>query len=133
MEFKATAALILIVLFSGCQSWKEDSFPHEIVGVWETEETRYDGCFFEIIDNKIIFSNSNEDYTDINTITGIQKTVEQDKTLYLIEFENNEGLEFKCSLFYMKRGSRDWIQFKNQEKVQWVRSKDTLDSENTVN
>ena len=100
--------------------------------MWETEEPRYDGCFFEIMDNQIIFSNSNEDYTEINTITGIKKSVELDKTLYLIEFENNEGLEFKCSLFYMNTGGREVIQFKNQEKVQWVRSKEMLDSENTA-
>ncbi len=128
MKRKVTVALIIIVLFSGCQSLKDEPFPLELVGVWGTEEPRYEGCLFEIVDNQIIFSNSHEDYIDINSIKGIEKSTEQGETLYVIDFENEEGLEFKASLFYVKTGGREVIHFKNQKNVKWVKKETQTES-----
>ena len=121
MKSKVTILLILIVLISACPSSKEKSFPQELIGLWETDEPRYDGCSIEISDNQIIFSNIHENYTEYNKITGIEKSVEDGEILYNIDYENKEGLEYKSSLVYMKTGGREVIHYKNQKDVQWVK------------
>jgi hypothetical protein len=127
MKRKVTILLILALFLSGCSSWKEEPFPQDLIGRWETDEPRYDGCSFEITKNQIIFSNIHENYIDINTIKGIEKTVEDDKILYHIDYENNEGLEYKFSLVYMNKGGRDVIHYKNQKEVKWVKKDELIE------
>lgn len=126
MKRKVTILLILIILLSGCPSRNEESFPQELIGLWETDEPRYDGCSIEISDNQIIFSNSHENYTEFNRITGIEKSVEDGKILYNIDYENKEGLEYKSSLVYMKKGESEVIHFKNQEDVKWIKKVESI-------
>ncbi len=121
MTRKIVILLILIGLLSGCSFWNKEPFPQELTGLWETDEPRYKGCSVEISEDQIIFSNLNEDYIDINTIKGVKKSVEENATVYHIDFENKEGLEYNFSLFYMKKGDKEIFHYKNQTDVLWVK------------
>ena len=120
--------LAVIVLF-GCQFWKDKTVPQELLGVWETSAERYKGCSFEFTEKMIIFVNDEKNHTDINHIKSIEKVPKNEKTLYHICYKNEEGLEYKISFFYFKRGNEGVIHYKNQKGVEWTRAGKESDSE----
>jgi len=121
MKSKVTTLLILIVLLWGCSPGGEESFPLELIGIWNTNEPRYDGCSIEIQNNQIIFSNIHEDHIEFNRIEKIKKSQKNGKTMYNIDFVNKEGLEFNISLVYMKTSKYEVIFYKNQTDVLWIK------------
>jgi len=128
MKFKGLLPGLLALALFGCQLIGDKTVPQELIGLWETTAEQYEGCSFQISKDIIVFSNRNENYLESNRLTGIEKGEQEGITIYHITFENDEGLEYKLSLFYIKKGNRGVLQFKNQENVQWTKKDTSIDS-----
>jgi hypothetical protein len=120
-EFTILTILVIATALFGCQKWKDKTVPKELLGVWVTTEQRYAGCTFQVTDKMIIFSNDSLDYTAINHVTGIEKTIEEGQTLYYIDYKDSEGLECRLSLFHSKALNRDVVRFKNETQIKWTK------------
>jgi len=121
IKFKILAILIMVTALFGCQNWKDKTVPKELLGTWVTMDQRYANCTFEVTDKMIIFNNNSLDYTDINHITGIEKSTEKGQTLYHIDYKDSEGLECRLSLIYSKALNRGVFRFKNETGIQWTK------------
>lgn len=124
-KLKKLALCIIVTSFLGCQIWKDKTVPEELVGVWETSAPRYKNCFFELKGEMITF-NKGLDYINVNLITDIEKSPEQEGILYDIHYEDEEGQEYKLSLFYFKTPDGGVIRFKNQKEIKWTRREDKI-------
>ena len=120
MKLKIFAIWIIVIVLTGCQIRGDKSVPEELMGVWETSEPRYEGCSFEINDKLIIFKNG-PTYTNVNHITDIDRSAEEKRTLYHINYVDRDGQEYKFSLFYYRTGTGGVIRFKNQKDIEWTR------------
>ncbi len=123
-KFKILAMLAILTALFGCQKWKDKTVPKELLGVWVTTEERYASCTFEVTDKMIIFTNKSQDYTAINLVTGIEKTVEEGQTLYHIEYKDSEGLEYGLSLVYSTARNRVVVRFKNEMEIEWTKKQE---------
>lgn len=104
----------------GCQGSKEKGGAEELTGIWETAEPRYAGCTFEIKEQQIIFENPVSPLS-INRIVGTKSSPEGSMTLYEIEYEDRQGLEYTLSLYFHRGKEGEVIWFKNQKGVKWIR------------
>ena len=121
IKFKILTVLITLTALFGCQGWTDRTVPKELVGVWVTAEQRYANCTLEVTDKLIIFNNISRDYTGINHITGIEKSIEAGQTIYNIDYKDNEGLEYTLSLVYSRELNKGVVQFKNEMGIKWTR------------
>jgi len=124
IKFKILTILIIVTALFGCQKWKDKTVPKELLGVWVTAEQRYASCTFEVTDKMIIFNNNSLDYAAINHITGIEKIIEEGRTLYHIDYKDSGGLESRLSLFYSRGRNGDMVRFKNEMGVVWTKKEE---------
>lgn len=111
-------AIFFIAALFGCQIFKNWEVPEELLGVWETSSPRYEYCSLEFDGKMVIFQNGLTHF-DINHITNVKKSTEDEKTLYNIYYKDNQGEEYKLSLYYLETPDRCVIRFKNQEEIAW--------------
>ena len=114
---------LILFIITACTSGGDGTFHEGMFGVWETEELRYQNCYIEIQEEKIIFYNS-EKGMDLYRISGIEAIPKVSRTLYHIRYKDNEGLEYLLSLFFMHTAKGDYLQFQNQMEFQWSKRKD---------
>ena len=114
---------LFFFIVTACTSGGDGTFHEGMFGVWETEELRYQNCYMEIQEEKIIFYNS-EQGVDLYRISGIEPIPKDNRTLYHIRYKDNEGLEYLLSLFFIHTAKGDYIQFQNQMEFQWSKRKD---------
>ena len=115
----------IIVIFSiavlfGCQIFKDREVPEELLGVWETSSSRYEDCSLEFDGERIVFQNGLT-HININHVTNVKKSTEDEKTLYDIYYKDDQGREYKLSLYYLGTPGRGVIRFKNQEEIAWLK------------
>lgn len=112
-------ALTTFALLFGWQCREPATVPDELLGVWETSAPKYEGCFFEITKDSIIFANRDLlEAFDVNVISKIEKTQKEKQILYTIYYEKRKGEEYKFPFYYDQlRGGA--IRFKNQEQIEW--------------
>jgi hypothetical protein len=91
-----------------------DSVPGELTGVWYSNHPNYAGRYFELRPRMVIFG-TGEDSNTQHEIVSIQRTVEDQQTVYEVTYRN-EGAEDTWTFFYYSDHS---IQFKNQLGVPW--------------
>lgn len=110
-------ALIMAVTFYGCGKIK--SIPDELLGTWETSESRYANTYFEFGLNTITFKDK-EGNIDNYTISSIKmkKAEGNDWYEYMIKYKNEETKKVEFSFYYdpTNEGS---LRFKNQELIVW--------------
>ena len=109
---------LFLFILTACTNGGDGTFHEGMFGVWETEEPRYQSCYMEIQEERIIFYNS-EQGVDLVHISGIESIPKGNRTLYHIRYKDNEGLEYLLSLFFMHTAKGDFIQFQNQMEIQW--------------
>ena len=115
-------ALAIFTLVFGCQFREPTSLPVGLLGVWETSTPRYEGCFFELTKDLVIFVNrSVSEICDVNTISKIETTREEKKILCTIHYKGCEGQKYKFS-FYYDPSECGAIRFKNQTHIKWVKA-----------
>jgi hypothetical protein len=120
---KAYLAIMMASVLLGCDAFDSQTVPEELLGAWETAEHRHKRCSLEVTGEQIIFANGG-DFVDINTIRGIKRVDEAKRVLYEIECENQEGGEYRLSLYYSHSNKTETIQFKHQPHIRWVRKRE---------
>ena len=96
------AALAVCTVLLACESTGPNSLPTEILGVWKTSAPKYEGCYFEITKDKLLFAND-DDYWEninINTILRIEITPRANQPLYTIYCKGEGGKEYEFSFYY---------------------------------
>jgi hypothetical protein len=113
-------AIFFIAVLFGCQIFQNRDVPEELLGVWETSSPRYEDCSLEFDNRRVIFQNGLTHF-DINHITNVKKSTEDEKTLYHIYYKDNQGGEYKLSLYYLEGPDKGVIRFKHQEEIAWLK------------
>ena len=104
---------------------KEDEvFPDHMIGKWTTAEPRYTDRFFEISQTTFTYGLGG-DKKDVCIISSIEKSVQDNTTLYTIKYRNVDGIKYTRSFYYFP-GNGGVIKFKNQKNVEWTKNKDTV-------
>lgn len=104
---------------------KEDEvFPDSLIGRWTTSEPRYKDRFFELSKTTFTYGLGG-DKKDVCVISSIEKSVQDNNTLYTINYYNIDGMEFTRSFYYYPANG-GVIKFKNQEGIKWTKNKDTV-------
>jgi hypothetical protein len=114
---------IILALLGGNSCKKELVVPDELLGVWETSEPKYKGCYFEVTSEDIIFKDIEEDINFFK-ITKIESEEDPDEDFitYIITYVDPEGLPFEHSVLYFPK-EKGTIRFKNQTNIIWVKRK----------
>jgi hypothetical protein len=123
MTSKWIFLVILALLINlGCSSNKIENLPREVLGHWETETPKYSGFSFELSEETITFTDLNaENAIESNMIEKRTKELDNENNiLYVVHYENEEGLELKFSFYYdPSEGGK--IRLKNQKTIVWTR------------
>ncbi len=111
--------LTTFTLLFGCESKEPTTLHGELLGVWKTSTPKYEGCFFEITKDLIIFANRDLlEVFNVNVISKIEKTQKEKQILYTIYYKRWKGEEYKLS-FYYDPSEGGAIRFKNQKEIEW--------------
>jgi hypothetical protein len=112
---------IILSMLSGYSCKKETIIADELLGVWETAEPKYKGCYFEMTKDEIIFKDIEGDvnFYKITKIEAEQKPNEEFIT-YIVKYADLEGLPFELPVLYFP-GEESTIRFKNQTNIVWVK------------
>jgi len=94
------SVFILIIVSIFIFYAKEDKgFPDSLIGRWTTSEPRYKDRFFEL--SKVTFTYGlGEDKIDVHFISSIEKSVQDNNTLYTINYHNIDGIKYTRSFYY---------------------------------
>ena len=112
---------IILALLGGSSCQKEIVVPNELLGVWETSAPKYEGCYFEVTKDEIIFKDIEG---DINFFKISKIETEQDPNEEFITYIITHDLEeraYDLALLYFP-GEEGTIRFKNQTNIVWVKS-----------
>ena len=120
MKTQRIMAIFFIAALFGCHIFKNREVPEELLGVWKTSSPRYEDCSLEFDGKKVVFRNGLT-HCDMNHITNVKKSTKDEKILYHIYYKDNQGEEYKLSLYYIDTPDRDVIRFKHQEKIVWFK------------
>ncbi len=115
--------LVICAVLLACESKGPKSLPPEMLGVWETSEPKYEGCFFELRKDKISFANkAHLESFVIHKVSKIKITTPRaEKLLCTVYYKGSEGQEYNFS-FYYDPSDGGSIRFKNQTTIKWVRA-----------
>lgn len=92
--------------------------PQQLHGIWETDESRYEGRHFLMEENSIGFGDENG-IVDWYEVTQVDQTAGRNNTVYTIEYRSIEGAVFKRSLTYNNSEDGPSIRFENQSDIEW--------------
>jgi hypothetical protein len=121
MKLKWIITVVLLIIFSAIIITRfahNRDLPEKLHGVWETSETKYTNRYFRLDKNAIGFG-TGDGKIDWYEITRVDETVRRNKTLYTIEFKNDEDTVFKRLLHYNSENGGK-IRFENQANIEWV-------------
>ena len=123
------SAFILIVVWVFIFYFKKNEvFPDVMMGRWTTSEPRYTDRFFELSQTTFTYGLGG-DKKDVCIISSIEKSVQDNTTLYKINYQNVDGIKYTRSFYYFP-GNGGVIKFKNQKDIKWTKKKDAVFEEN---
>jgi hypothetical protein len=112
----------ILALLGGYSCQKEVIVPDELLGVWETSEPKYEGCYFEVTQDEIIIKDIEEDINFFKIVKiETEANPDEDFVTYIITHADLEGPPFELSVIYFP-GEEATIRFKNQTNIVWVKS-----------
>ena len=111
-------AFALCATFLGCSFHRVVSMPEDLIGVWMTAEKRYADRYFELREDRVIFSTGGWGVT-AHPIDRIEEHNDNGEILYIIYYPSEEGDESQFSFYYDP--TQSVIRFKNQEQFEWVK------------
>jgi len=119
------AALAVCAVLLSCDSEMPESLLPDMMGVWKTSESKYEGCFFELRKDKISFiNNAHLDKFLIYRVSKIEITTPRvKKYLCTVYYKDIEGKRFEFP-FYYDPSDGGSIRFKNQITIKWVKEDD---------
>ena len=104
---------------------KEDGgVPDSLIGRWTTSESRYKDRFFELSKSTFTYGRG-EEKIDVHSILSIEKNIQDNNTLYTINYSNIDGLEYTRSFYYYPANG-GVIKFKYLKHIKWTKEKDTV-------
>jgi hypothetical protein len=111
--------ILTLMLLYGCA--RKPVVPDELIGVWTTPTPIYEGCFFEITKEEIIFgakdgSESNFFIKDMK----IQKIPHEEWTLYTISYIVRGYQKYEFPIYYHP-ANNGVIRFKNKMESVWTK------------
>jgi hypothetical protein len=115
-----TIALLATTLTSCSQSY----LPIDLMGVWITDDERYQQCYMKIDENSIVFGNKQGPIESgiVQKITLSQKDSAQ---IFNVQYENQNGIVFTLNIvFCNKSGGTMW--FQHQPQVVWRRQSPSM-------
>jgi len=117
------AALAVCAVLLSCDSEVPESLLPDMMGVWKTSESKYEGCFFELRMDKISFiNNAHLDKFLIYRVSKIEITTPRvKKYLCTVYYKGSEGQKYEFAFYYdpSEGGS---IRFKNQITIKWEKA-----------
>ncbi|MBW1728330.1 MAG: hypothetical protein JRI69_13850 [Deltaproteobacteria bacterium] len=123
------SVFILIVVSIFIFYLKEDEvFPDPMIGRWTTSEPRYTDRFFELSQTTFTYGLGG-DKKDLCVISSIEKSVQDNNTLYTINYHNIDGMKYTRSFYYYPANG-GVIKFKKQEGIKWTKNKNAVSEEN---
>jgi len=102
----------------GCAAQEPGQVPDELIGVWVTDDHRYQGRFLKLEARTIHFG-VGEDQASENPIIDVETIQEGGTSIYRIRYLSPEGLEYTQSLYYEPKNGK--IRYKNRPSVVWRR------------
>ena len=115
-------AAAILILFPGCRSREEVVIPPELVGIWKTEDPRYENRYFEFTPGTLTLGRG-EERTEIHPIRSIKKSQDVHGTLYAVGYMNYAENFEDILLFYYDPGEGGTIRFKNLPEIVWAKEK----------
>ena len=114
----AVVAATCSVVYS-CAPQEPSEVPEELVGVWLTEDQRYEGRFLKLEPRMIHFGLGGDQATE-NPIVDVEELLGEGATVYRITYLSPEGLEYSQSLYYDPSSKE--IRYKSRPSVVWRRA-----------
>jgi hypothetical protein len=102
----------------GCAGQEPGQVPDELIGVWVTDDHRYQGRFLKLEAGTIHFG-MGEDQASENPIIDVETIQEGETSIYRIRYLSPEGLEYTQSLYYEPESEK--IRYKSRPSVVWKR------------
>lgn len=109
----ATMSSALLV---ACATEEPVPVPDELIGVWVTDDVRYEGRFLKLEAQKIHFGLGGDQASE-NPIINVETTLEDGTSIYRIHYLSPEGLEYSQTLYYEPRSGE--MRYKNRPSVIW--------------
>ncbi len=102
----------------GCAAQEPGQVPDELIGVWVTDDLRYQGRFLKLEPRTIHFGMGGDQASE-NPIIDVETIQEEGTSIYRIRYLSPEGLEYTQSLYYEPKSEE--IRYKNRPSVVWKR------------
>lgn len=123
MSLSTRPYLFLALLFTSafvvaCAPRGPAEVPEELLGVWITDDPRYEDRFLKLEKRKIHFGMGGNEATEA-PIIGLEELSERGALVYRIKYLSPDGLEYTQSLYYDR--STGELRYKNRPSVVWRR------------
>lgn len=111
-------SVVVVGLVGSFMAPRSATIPDELVGVWNTEASRYADRAFQISKAMLVFHTGDGGFT-AHPITRV-RTQEEDsgRTLYTVEYEADDAV-YEFSFFYLPTTGA--IRFRNQQQLVWTK------------
>jgi hypothetical protein len=115
-------SILTLVFAHGCT--KKAIISDEMIGIWNTTDSKYKETSFELTPDKIIFRTLGGE-ANANTITKVKKKEfpDTEETLFTLTYVNLERQESVFSFFFSQKNG-GIIRFQNQPEIIWTKEKD---------
>ncbi len=115
-------SILFIVFTHGCG--KRATITDEMMGTWNTTDSKYKETSFELTADQIIFRTIGGEVNP-NTIKKIKKkkVPDTEESLFTLTYVNLEGKETIFSFFFSQKNG-GVIRFQNQPEIIWTKEKD---------
>jgi len=120
MNLKLVILILGILVAFGCQAEKQASLPDYLVGTWKTKDSKYAGLYFQIENDRIIFSKA-DGSVDSYTISRFENSG-TDKIVSTLLYLDGEGQQLKFAFYYQPKDAGK-IRFKHQIDILWTKEK----------
>lgn len=117
---KAGMAAVFLIFFLSCGGGEGLSeIPDHLVGRWETEDSRYQGCFLDLKENSVTFVSA-EGQKSVNLLKKVEITSEEGSQLYTLHYTGEADRECTMRFYYESSGGRV-IRVKSRKQIEWTR------------
>jgi hypothetical protein len=116
---KIMVAFAVLTALWGCQSGVNTTVPDNLVGIWETSESRYQDRFMELKKDVVIFGTGDGNQS-IHSIRKVKTASQDERILYTVYYLDEEGGEYFFSFFYSPTGRV--ITLKNRDEIEWKKN-----------
>ena len=123
-KLRSLASLLILggVLTTGaaCRETRNRNVPEELLGIWTTNDPRYEDRYFELTTEATMIVGTGEGNSDTYIITNIESVTVSALTDYTLSYFKNAGNEYKFRFRY-DPFDNGIIRFVNQKALKWRR------------